>query len=149
MAAGLLATFLFGILYMIHNRSPQWPTTQGVIAKSEVVLREGNKEILLLSYNYAVDGREFKSSRVNNDLMQSFGGLNPRQAVNKYPRGARVTVYYDPADPRDALLEPGASSQTVWGIVFGIATFLLGIWLFFTRSFKEMDRQERWDQRYR
>jgi hypothetical protein len=146
--AGLLAIVVFSPLYYVQNKSKSWPTTEGVVTKS-AVLHSAEKDTLNFSYTYSVEQRRFTSSRVNNALINRFGGLDPQQAASTYSVGRKVIVYYDPENPGDALLEPGASSQTIWGIVFGVVAFLLGIWLYFTRSFKEMDAQERWDEKYR
>jgi hypothetical protein len=76
-------------------------------------------------YEYGVDGQTYRSERV------AFGGLIrsampsfARRGIAKYPAGSLVTVYYNPNEPSQAVLEPRAKG--VW-ILWVSAALLIGV----------------------
>ncbi len=88
--------------------SLDWPATQGRVSASEYTSRlMGNGMIYRLDFAcyYEIAGRSYKTEQVQ------FG--NPRVSsrnmildfAEKYPVGSLPTVYYNPEDPDDAVLE--------------------------------------------
>ncbi len=126
-----------------------WPTVAGKITRSrieakiddnltEVDGRHARREQELSSatvrYAYRVGDREYQSTRlyVGRPVFYS----NPRVAaslVTKYPANAQVSVYYNPANPAEAVLEPSnfANANLALGVAVGfgglglLALFLL------------------------
>jgi hypothetical protein len=107
-------------VYM-SRRSNGWQTAEGVVTDS---YRSGHKlSTPRVEYQYCVRGDLYTSKRI------SFGGLvapylpfaydSARKVTARYPRGAKVTVHYDPADPAAAVLQP--RYQTI-----GFVTLALG-----------------------
>lgn len=89
------------------TRSPahRWPHTTGTVLSSTVqVSRNGNArhEQPLVLYAYQVDGQVFQGNRVR----LSGSATSASATVARYPAGAAVTVYYDPANPAVSALEP-------------------------------------------
>lgn len=107
--AGLFVLFFFARPWNFTQarRSLDWPTTGGKIVVSEVREHSYTDEFYeYIAYDYQVDSRSYTSASV------SFGdGLLPystRQNLRQvYQVGKTVTVYYDPANPRSAVLVPG------------------------------------------
>jgi hypothetical protein len=67
-----------------------------------------------IAYRYAVDGAEFVSTQISmakkfDAFLSTFSGTGDAAYegtwLARYPVGKRVTVYYDPNDPANALLE--------------------------------------------
>ena len=56
-------------------------------------------------YRYTVNGTGYLSDRLTYRRYLTFVGAD--QAVYRYPVGATVTVWYDPGNPKRAVLEPG------------------------------------------
>jgi hypothetical protein len=54
----------------------------------------------IIGYEFAVAGKTFRGNRVKD-------GFTPKvkPTLTKYPVGAEVEVFYDPANPADAILE--------------------------------------------
>lgn len=108
------AVSLGGLRVLFHAwATEQWPTTEGRILESKVASAtdaEGDKMFRArLRYEYQVAG----TTHVGQDIgVVSEGATSwkgpARRAVERYARGARCRVYYDPRDPARALLEPGA-----------------------------------------
>lgn len=84
----------------------------------------------LVRYTYALDGRTYTAERVRfgeQNAEDGDAGRDRAQAeADRYPEGTPVTVYVDPADPSDAVLEPGRQS-TPWMIGVGGIAFLGGL----------------------
>src|SRR5262245_31087583 len=97
--------------YQMLQKSVKWPKVVGRIVSSEIMHEEddaghtyGNK----VAYEYSVDGVTYHCNRrgwMGDNLRSSFKGRANRIAAT-YPVGQAVTVYYDPSDPAQAVLEP-------------------------------------------
>lgn len=111
--------------YRDGQATKSWSSTTATILSSEVredvetsrdsrgMERTKSTYRSALRYEYAIDGRTFQGYRIKAD---DYGGSASRayDAVNRYPVGAEVTVYYDPADPSQAVLEQGADGTAVY-----------------------------------
>ena len=97
--------------------SLSWPSIEGEISHSAVLYQTETSSVqgahatykADIAYRYKVRGRNYSSARISLlDLASSPG--RAEQIVNRYPDQSKVDVYYNPADPADAVLEPGVSS---------------------------------------
>jgi len=77
-----------------------------------------------------VAGQEYKGDKITFGFTQGYGNYAKAQAaLARYPLGAQVTVYYNPANPTDAVLERKAGGSTislVLGIIFILVSLCLG-----------------------
>jgi hypothetical protein len=116
--------------------SSRWLQTEGVILVSDLQRTRdaegGYSYRPEISYRYQVGGSEFVASRYKFGAGMSLSWSGPAaRATQKFPIGSRVTVFYDPADPQEAVLESGVTSL-VWLSLAGGAIFLaLGFGAFF------------------
>jgi Protein of unknown function (DUF3592) len=105
---GLFA-LLFGNLtfqnWYSHHRSKRWPKTSGQIAESSVSFSSLRKIYsLAVRYTYAVKGKRYVSNRFD---FYGHGYTSEREAMSQllpYSVGSKVTVYYDPKEPWNAVL---------------------------------------------
>ena len=71
-----------------------------------------------VSYEYLVDGISHVGTAIAPDLAEAYGSDGwALRVIARYPVGAAVAAHHDPADPARAVLEPGASRNTVLTIV--------------------------------
>src|SRR5687768_4358414 len=141
LAAGLVLSlmfFAFGGFFLAYSlrkwregrRSAAWPSTSGVVTSSVAKQgrwnsRSGNWTVSsTVRYEYEVGGERFVSERVCFGAM--FSDADQYARVAKYPKGQRVSVSYDPADPRSAVLEPGVQRGVFQGMAIGLVTTLIG-----------------------
>ena len=89
-----------------------WPSTDGRIVESVVEEKHlpGDRPNMRfaprIAYEYSVDGRAYRSERVAfGDVFWSLAPQAARAKVARYPRGAQVTVYFNPRRPQEAVLE--------------------------------------------
>jgi hypothetical protein len=115
-----LATVLTALIALSDYRASlaaaRWPRTQARIlssaAESRRVLtnRGGGSTMVvwspLVEYSYQANGREYYSSRVSFGADFAGDRALAEKTVARYPIGSGVAVYYDPANPASAVLEP-------------------------------------------
>jgi hypothetical protein len=132
----VVAVLLTDIPRMIA--SPGWPTTTGTILYHKFV-RVKFKEYdggfytdteVYIRYEYTVAGIAYTSLSI--DAIDTLS--HPPSYANRFPVGEAVTVYYNPKNPSDAVLEPGFVfiSQAFGGLSFyflvvGVCFIIFGI----------------------
>ena len=140
---GFGALFLLGgsaLLYAAYDwqqrvkRSFSWPTVQGRVLKSEVVLTrsaEVNSSRLNyvpnVEYEYTVDDVLYTHDHIElgGNTSDPFRGSAEKRAAT-YPIGSDVTVYFDPENASTACLER-RSGQPKMMIVIGVASWIGGV----------------------
>ncbi|MCP4356330.1 MAG: DUF3592 domain-containing protein [Proteobacteria bacterium] len=100
-------------------KSESWPTVQGKILRSEISRKKGSCDIRssnscgetfyepFISYTYNVNGKTYESDRISfkNEIK---GEKDPvAKKVFMYAVGNIGPVYYNPENPRMAILEKG------------------------------------------
>lgn len=129
----LVAAILIGIGVYGRGRaqaSRQWPMVLGQVVSSRVTSSSSSEGGTTyepdIRYAYDVGGRAYSSNRV---VFGGFSGTgNPRDAqkhTTRYPAGAVVQVYYNPANPQDATLERRAG-QAGFLFAFGGCFLVIG-----------------------
>lgn len=123
-ASAALAAFGGWILWWSLGRialthaSEEWPTHPGVVVSSWLD-RQG-EPTPRVTYRWTADGVTRESSQLGFDVFDEPGGRGrAKTRVERYPVGAAVTVFVDPADPARAVLEPGDVSPFRMPILFG------------------------------
>jgi hypothetical protein len=109
--------------------SAEWPTVEGRITRSVVRhstdAEGGDSYSPEVAYTYAVSGRAFEGERIKFGE-NSYGSRSRAEAIAAgYPVGRQVEVYYEPANPSNAVLEPGLSAGSY--IVLGIGLLFICI----------------------
>ena len=118
------------------RQSESWPSTEGEIAHSATLYQTDstatNNGVATfkadIAYRYKVKGANYSSSKVALlDLATSSSG-RAQTIVQRYPDKSKVQVYYNPADPSEAVLEPGSvggiNALYLIGGIFGTAGVL-------------------------
>ncbi|RIH81350.1 hypothetical protein Mterra_03214 [Calidithermus terrae] len=94
---GFVALQTFRSLYD-HAAARRYVATQGVIEDVLIVNYPRGGPTYGFEYRYEVGGRVYRGRRV------SVGPVDTQALARRWPEGTRVTVYYDPRDPRRAVL---------------------------------------------
>lgn len=105
-------------------RSSSWPTTEGIITYSSLRGHSASG----LWYEYHVQGTRYLAAhyRVGGNATP-FSSV-AKAASERFPEGRAVKVYYNPNDPSEAVLEPGAWYGNFVFPVVGLIV-LLGAWV--------------------
>ncbi|MCY1018207.1 DUF3592 domain-containing protein [Pyxidicoccus sp. MSG2] len=130
-----LGVLVWGFLRMRQTaRTKNWPTTQGTIRSSTVTSREApslkqeesydddapkpKPQVLYrprVEYTYTVDGQSYTGTALGRDVVEVSSQQHAQTHAARYVPRAPVTVFYDPNDPGQALLEPGVQAAS-WAI---------------------------------
>ena len=132
-----LLTLALVIKYWEVRRARHWPDTNGKVIESVVEARRrqpgesgyhfGDTEVLhepKVVYEYKVAGKTYRHRRIHFGERTSAYELESYLA--RYPVGADVTVYYNPADPQDAILERNPFTAGMWAAIGCVMLFLIG-----------------------
>ena len=130
-----LPVILFGVYSAVKaGQSSGWVSAQGTVLESgiDADTRTGDTgtsttyqaEIL---YEYTVNGKEHVGNRVSFGDYGSSDRLRAERIHRRYRVEDAVTVYYNPDDPDDAVLEPGFSRSSFMFIGFGAIFFVPGL----------------------
>lgn len=110
----VLGIVLLAIWYNGKNRAKRtmtWPHVPGKVIESSVVGDknfDGGDEKARVLYEYVVNGIPLRSKTVGAGVLSS-----PASVVKRYPIGKEVQVYYDPRNPKSALLERKSSGSII------------------------------------
>ncbi|MGC9350342.1 MAG: DUF3592 domain-containing protein, partial [Anaerolineae bacterium] len=136
--------FILGLAYIIwisvvKHRSqgtPNWPKVTGTIVRARVYAFEhetpqGIKRTYtpLVSYTYEAGGQVYTA--VERNVLPYYQATHDKlqtaeDVVAQYPVGSEVPIYYNPANPKQSLLElpkPAAHNAVLY---FGLANALMG-----------------------
>jgi hypothetical protein len=120
----------FGIRnHSLGKQSESWPTVQGTFVSESSSMRK--KKRIHIFYEYQIKGVSYKNSRVNfQDDKDS-----KRKIRDKYKVGDTLTVHYDPNNPEESVLAPGATTGSlIIKILGGFFCFsLAGIFMMMRR----------------
>jgi hypothetical protein len=117
LALGIALLWLGLRLRKFAQRTLSWPQASGKIVESRVEMQGFGDDSTVkacIAYSYEVNGTPFKGSRLGGTGMQT-----PHMLVKKYPVGATVQVFFDPADPASAVLERSTGQGTAV-LAFGV-----------------------------
>ena len=122
---GMIFSF-FGMRGLTRAQaSTGWPSASGKVIKSSVEREESSYQAEIL-YEFTVSGTTYNGNRVAYGDYGSNRPTHARRIVNRYPKGKKVTVYYQPDDPGECLLEPGLKLQAFLMPAMGLISLLVG-----------------------
>jgi hypothetical protein len=131
-AITLLADTTLGTSAWNQYRTLSFATTEGDVLSCAVEERPGDEGTTYhvdIEYAYEVHNQRYTSKRVR--YLDAWGGNRVRQFVENHPAKTRITVYYDPEDPAEAVLAPGVGGNELFMALFMLPfnTVMAGFWL--------------------
>ena len=88
--------------------SASWPAVTGTITKAGVAETATGRYQVDVAYTYQVGGSDYDGSKVRASDGEYSRYDDAYRAVGSLAPGQRVPVYYNPANPGQAVLRPGA-----------------------------------------
>jgi hypothetical protein len=130
--------FLNGLVFVPMAR--QWmargfPATEGTVSSSATRSYATGLGVsgysLAIQYEYTVGGTVYRGDRFRYDLSTKPGVAEDEAKF--WPKGRKITVYYNPRTPQDSLLVPGIAEDEVFDLIkltlINAAAFLLVFWI--------------------
>lgn len=120
------------------DASQSWPSTSGQITEAHVSHHTSTDTDGDMSdhytpkvkYTYQAIGQEYEGDKLGFGFQQSYNSQTKAQAaLERFPVGGQVTVFYSPNNPAEAVLERKAGGSTltlVLGIIFIAVSLCLG-----------------------
>lgn len=111
-----------------------WPAVPGWVVRAQgkrTLADDGEARFSDFSvlYTYRVNDRDYRGTRLHAGEPAPLGRVT-EETVEKYRTGANVTVYYNPDDPEDAVLEPKSFRRVLPGFaaasLAGVGLLMLG-----------------------
>lgn len=130
-----VAVLLWGYdAYKKSQEAKDWPTTEGKVISSEVGShrsRSGGHSTTIYSakviFEYSVNGKAYTSKKVSFGEYGSSSRRDAQKVFDKYPATKAVIVYYNPAKPEIAILEPGKIGGLWIPFIVGAGFVIVGI----------------------
>jgi hypothetical protein len=120
-----------GIAIWRGLRSKSWPSTAGEIVMAvvnvETTGRGGKAWIPCVNYRFSVQGREIEGNTIRFGARERSLLSNANKMIEGYVVGGTHAVYFDAADPRINVLEPGVSVVQVLGCLMAAAGTAVGV----------------------
>ena len=143
-----------GIVYLAQaSASSGWPSTSGTVISCQAKKvhgkrtgrarkkgRSGSRYYVDIQYQYSVDGTKYVGDKVSLGTVKRTLSQAKQKAAG-YPVGTQVDVFYDPAKPSVAILEPGVEISIFTFVVIGAFFILVGVGLAGYRHLKGRLRQ--------
>lgn len=118
--------------------SLDWPVTEGTVVESRLQLWRSNgpsnatEWVARVVFTYEVEERRYAADTPEWTIIEAGWGADAEGVVESYPRGARMPVRYDPANPHRAVLRPGPLPMST-AVFCGLAAVVVLGWLWGVR----------------
>jgi hypothetical protein len=139
----VVGLFLLAIILRSQRRasaSQNWPMTMGTVIASFVEPRRSSNGrggtstsyYPVVVYEYSAEGQRYQSRRIAFGL--EVGGMSrmAEARIARYPVGSPVNVYYNPANPGEAVLEQRSPSNPWLILIVVVIVASVGCTLAFT-----------------
>lgn len=146
--AAFPALIIFAAAYKFLEvwKASRWPKAQGRVVVSTSEARSvksmdaksndtERRTFAKIVYEFTVAGRKYRGDRVS--IGEDLGNFQVAETIAKYPRGKEVTVYYNPVNPTQAVLERDVPPGIFKGIVI-LVLVLIGILVFAVVGFHRL-----------
>ena len=114
------------------KRAASWTRAGGRITRSELTTetrQNGKVQVPRIEYEYKVGFHTLVGKRLN--FAELIAGVQAKEALARYPVGTAVPVYYNPANPSEAVIERDLPPfvHSVWALVaVMVAAIAFGAW---------------------
>ena len=137
--------FIIGLVLILKSirdkkkaeASSSWPSAVGTVTESKIIENVSYDEDHYrrttyradVHYTYNVIGTPYESKKLAFGATESSSAKSAQEVIARFPVGASVPVYYNPNDPKEAVLIREAKSSRVMmilGIVFMVIALCAG-----------------------
>jgi len=108
-----------------------WPSIEGSVISGSVETSHGSKGASkskpVIHYSFSVNGVEYKSNRYSSTVARG-SSFWAKEVIDRHPAGSAITVYYNPDDPSNSMLDPGFQKDDVWMTFLSLSISILLIY---------------------
>lgn len=139
---------------MFARGTANWPGVDGDVVVSRVINRvtldhNSNDDDMayepVIVYRYSVDGTEHTGDRI---AIYRLSNIRAKVIDQEFPIGP-TTVYYNSADPSEAVLKPGTAAESYIPVGLGSMGLLIGLSVFIgARRYRRRAQQRQLDEQF-
>ncbi len=122
---GVLNVVLLAVVFFMRrkvNEVKNWPSVGGVVISSHIEYRAssegGDTPYPVVLYAYQIGQQTYQANKIAPG--PEVGGWGADKTVAKYAPNRMVTVYYNPQNPSEAVLEKNAPAEWVIWLILAI-----------------------------
>lgn len=145
--AGGLMVLALGIALTLPGLKPlTWPSTTGTIIGHRIERNANAQLAVVVRYRYEIGGTRYRGEKFSHNSTAltpwhpnpevALGTYKSDPAYTDYQKDKKVTVYYDAADPSNAVLKRGVEPSGIVALLLGI--LFIGAALFERRRLKQL-----------
>lgn len=120
------AIYILWIFYFYKVTIKKWNKTKGFIVSNKIMDYDKSGEtgwINEISYQYSVNNLDYKSNKLSKNIT-FINSFKDDVVINKrYPVGDAVTVFYNPNNYKDAVINPNFNYYNFAALLFCLITF--------------------------
>jgi len=133
-AAVFIGIILIATIVKLREQkiASKWPQTSGLVVQSKIEAREkrnmdggtttGNYPLVV--YEYEIGEKKYTGKKIS--VGEEAPDFMLEETIAKYPAGITVPVYYNPANPRQAVLERDLPTDFSKGLSCILLFFIIG-----------------------
>lgn len=97
--------------YQVRRARSQFAWNRETATVKSATLEIGKGFYANIEYEYLREGRRILSNQLQTLEVSLPWPTSAQQMIEKYPVGSEITVYVDPKDPSNAVIEPGGDPK--------------------------------------
>lgn len=114
-------------------RSRRWPAAVATITRSERLAKTDGEGATCwepqIEYAFTVGDTEFRGRRLRFGAGSATTGHEAERICRRYVAGTQVSVRFNPRDPYEAALEPGAGGEVIPPFIYAVVLAFLAWFL--------------------
>jgi len=122
---GSFMIFTVGGEWLTGMQSRSWERVEAVIVTSRGIETHTVPEVDF-RYSYQVDGRSYESSELSFKKKTQVDVRDIPAFLQQHPEGGKISVYYNPKHPGQAIVEPGVPTAGILFVLMPALFVVLG-----------------------
>ena len=135
LSCSLVVALFFRLLHLIRAiQSRNWASIEGKIIESSIrrVKLRSPKYLPKIVYEYSIEGISYISNQLSfSEYMRFYRSC--QGVIDRYPAGKSVTVYYDPKNPKNSVIQKGRIKSA---ILLFLLTMILTVYVLWFDLYK-------------
>ena len=146
LVGGVLFYVLFILPMLRIEEAKSWEPVDATVLSSEVLTHygdDGNTYSIEIAYEYQVEGRLLRGNRYQFMGGSSSGYQGKRAVVEQYPVGKEITIYVNPAEATESVINREFTSEMWFGLI-PLVFFGSGLLMLFGSFFVSGTKDQEW-----
>jgi hypothetical protein len=126
---GVVGALVGNVVWRRARRQVEWEAVDGTVCGARMLI-DAQFDLARIEYKYSYRGRAFRNTTVRSPAVAVNWPGPAKRLIEKYPPGSAVTVFVNPKNPAQSVLECGGDPKFL-PLVLIVSTVLLLLGLLF------------------